>query len=472
MREKASIADTPMMSSTVSPSLTYRPPQWLPRVIDELRQESAELLELGLTPTTSGQFVQYVQAAAAPRHASLLRGILQDCDHFTGLVPELLLSLAGEACSSGEWLATMTPKGARMSRTPWDFVTIGGSVLPSRWMRFEPEEKPDSHALRWLLHINAELLRKLHEQQFKRARDIQEAILVRSGNSMYAEFDVQALNQRLDELKIRLVQLRKTQTLIQTAGLPGLRPHDRPPSPYPRASAWQRLKRLAERLRNPYHDLESMLSGLLSGPVAMADVPFLFQRWCGMQIIFGLQRLGWKKSGSMVSALFLGGRVDLSLGPCAITVWIEPRISTATMTLTGWRCSSSTQELTPDFLITYGKSAQSEGYVVDATMSTEEARHIEKNTKYMNEMVGLESLLIAGIPMQRRLRRSWVIAPMKRDTCSLLNREGSSGVIPLHPGKINLEPLDDWLNDLSRQAMMDGLLAAYQAETDGTAGSQ
>lgn len=66
---------------------------------------------------------------------------------------------------------------------------------------------------------------------------------------------------------------------------------------------------------------------------------------------------------------FLGGRVEMVCGNAKLTLWIEPRISLATMALTGWRCSSSLLELTPDFLITCGDVGNREGYVIDATLS-------------------------------------------------------------------------------------------------------
>jgi hypothetical protein len=419
-------------------------PHWLPRVVQDLRSESAELLQPGLAPAAPADLLQ--------QQGPLLRAVLQACDAFTALLPGLLSDLAqDEHGAPGEWVRSPVPQGARMPRTPQDYIAAGDRVLPVRWLRFETALPPDSPALRWLLHLNAELARELQAQALRLQRHIGEALRARAGRTLHASVDAQTLKRLAGEVELRQLRLRDAAAQVRRLGWAGLRAHARAPSPYPRGRGWQRLRLIAQGLLDPRHALGALLGGLLCAPVAMADVPFLYQRWCGLQILLSLQRQGWHPRGERIGPLFLGGRVELASGSARITLWIDPRISSATMALTGWRCQHSQQELTPDFLITCGDIGQRAGYVLDATLSREDDV-FRRKAHYLNDLTGVDAHWVAGVPVARRLLRSWAIAPLNRPACHLLDDDGRCGAVPLHPSHLNLAPLDAWLGDIARHA--------------------
>ena len=424
--------------------MMHRSPPWLSRVVDDLRRESDQLLEVGLASAIpAGLFSQF---------GPLLRSVLLICDKFTHVIPELLSGLEhSESSSTGEWISSMVPKSARMPRSPRDFVATASSITPIRWLRFEPDARRDSQALRWLLHLNEHLSRELRTHEARLSRHIEEAMLVRAGETDYATVDLQTLKILSSEVEIRRVRLRKSEAAIREMAVAGLYSNDRQPSPFPRTQGWQRVKKIAAEMFNPTGSLGLLLGGLLAAPVMVADIPFLYQRWCGLQIIFGFERLGWVRHSDMIGPLFLGGQIQMTSGKSRLTLWIEPRISLATMALTGWRCSSSQFELTPDFLITCGEVGSRDGFVIDATLSKSNGV-FQSKAKYLSEMTGVDTLIIAGVPVSRRLQRSWAIAPFTEKKCQLMDSEGRSGAVPLHPTDMNLEPLDAWLEDISKHA--------------------
>ena len=82
--------------------------------------------------------------------------------------------------------------------------------------------------------------------------------------------------------------------------------------------------------------LDSTLRALFQDYGHVADPSFLFQRWCGLQIVYSAQRLGWEVSGDIVGALFLGGFVEIVKGTVRVEWWIEPRLSKVQAARIGW----------------------------------------------------------------------------------------------------------------------------------------
>lgn len=431
-------------------------PQWLPQVVSDLRAVSADLLDPGIAKSVS--------LGALGGHGPLLRGLLALSDNYVALAPRLLAEVDVTADgATGDWRAVRVPRGAEPSRAPYDYALHGGTAVPIRWLRFDSAERPNESALRWALHVALRLEQELFTHAARLESQLQEALLVRAGDDEYAVHDAETLRGLSAGVQHRLVALRQCEAGIRGAAGRRIPPADRAPSPYPQQPAWSRLKRIARELFNPETMLSTVLNQVLSEPVPMADVPFLYQRWCGLQLLQGFERQGWERRGDLVGPLFLGGRVAFMRPNAAdIVVWIEPRVSQATMSLTGWGVPRGKRELTPDFLITCGAAGMRDAFVLDATMSRR-SEILDEKSKYRLGIVGLDMQFVAGVPVQRRPLRSWAVAPLQGSCCRLSDPEGRTGSIPLRPGDPDRGPLDAWVADVSLHARRQAIAAEHMA---------
>ncbi|MFT7722219.1 MAG: hypothetical protein QM788_05250 [Roseateles sp.] len=421
------------------------PPAWLPQVVADLRAVSADLLAPGLAKP--------VQAGATAGHGPLLRGLLAAVDAFTALLPQLLEEVHADA-DAADWRAARTPRGARPSPAPYDFALHGGRPLPLRWQRRDTGEQPDEAALRWALHLAARLGQALHTHAARLDSQLQDALLVRAGDSEHALQDAQTLRGLAAGVRRRAVALRQAEAQVRAAAGRRITPGERPPSPYPQRPAWSRLKRLARELLNPEALLGALLGPLLTAPVPLADLPFLYQRWCGLQLLRSFERQGWTRRGDLVGPLFLGGRVEFVRRDAAdLVVWIDPRVSEATLPVTGWGVGRGKPELTPDFLVTCGTAGMRDAFVLDATLSRDE-EVLASKARYRHGILGVDLQLVAGVPVQRRPLRAWAVAPLGGGGCRLGDPEGRTGCIPLRPGEgeADLRALDAWVGDVSLHA--------------------
>lgn len=420
-------------------------PPWLPRVVDDLRAVSADLLEPGINKS--------VHLGALGGHGPLLRGLLALADAYVALAPRVLAEVDVTADgAAGNWRAVRVPRGAEPSQAPYDYALHGDTPVPMRWLRFDAAERPNEPALRWSLHIALRLKQELLTHEARLESQLREALLVRAGEDEYAVQDAGTLRGLAASVKQRMVALRQCEAGIRSAAGRRIAPSDKPPSPYPQQPAWLRLKRIASELFNHEAMLGTVLNQVLAEPIPMADVPFLYQRWCGLQLLLAFERQGWARCGDLVGPLFLGGRVELTRPVSAsVVVWIEPRVSQATMALTGWGVPRGKKELTPDFLITCGAAGIRDAFVLDATLSRSD-EIIGEKSKYRLAIVGLDTQFVAGVPVQRRPLRSWAVAPLLGSTCRLRDPEGRTGCIPLRPTDLDLGPIDAWVADISLHA--------------------
>jgi hypothetical protein len=321
-----------------------------------------------------------------------------------------------------------------------------------RWLRFDAAERPNEPAMRWALHIALRMQQALLKHAARLESQLQEALLVRAGEDEYAVHDAETLHGLSGSVQQRLVGLRQCEAGIRSAAGRRIAPGDRPPSPYPQQPAWSRLKRIARELFNPEAMLGTVLNQVLAEPIPMADVSFLYQRWCGLQLLLAFERQGWARRGDLVGPLFLGGRVELVRPDASdVVVWFEPRVSQATMALTGWGVPRGKRELTPDFLITCGAAGVRDAFVLDATLSRKDDI-LDEKSKYRLGIIGLDTQFVAGVPVQRRPLRSWAVAPLQGSSCRLGDPEGRTGSIPLRPVDLDLGPLDAWVADVSLHA--------------------
>lgn len=415
---------------------------WLDLIISELRDFAAELLERGLATGVNKSTLL----------GSPLRQTLRMVETVRNQVPRLLNDLeTQEQGIIAEMVPTMVPRHAVLSTRPSDYSLHHGEPIPYRWLRPEHEQVLPVVPLRWIMHV-IQLLQgelRLHASRFR--KQVEEACVARDGDSVYAVLDRHQLEHMLGEVRRGEIQIQQSLQLLLERGGRKLSPSHHPPSPFPRSHSWLDFRRLADFLSRPNKAITPWLNELLSTPVPLADAPFLYQRWCGLQLIHSCERLGWEVSGEIKGALFLGGAVEIRRGKKTVVLWIEPRISALTANLTGWSCVEKEEELTPDFLLVCGQNGGRDAFTLDATLSTTPDTIAAKG-RYRNRLRGVDRVIVAGVPMQRRLLRSWTIAPSSRRNCWPGDMEGWTGMIPLRVEEKDRSALDAWMSDVFRHA--------------------
>jgi hypothetical protein len=419
---------------------------WLELIVSELRDFASELLERGLATG-----VYKSNLLGSPLHQTL-----RMVETVRNRVPHLLKDLeTQEQGIFAEMVPTMVPRHAVLSTRPSDYALHHGEPIPYRWLRPEHEQVLPVAPLRWLMYV-IELLQselRLHASRFR--KQVEMAGVAREGESVYAVLDRHQLERMLSEVRRSEIQIQQSLQLLLMRGGRRLSPCPHPPSPFPRSHSWLDFRRLANFLSRPDKAMTPWLSELLATPVPLADAPFLYQRWCGLQLILSCKRLGWEVSGEIKGALFLGGAVEIRRGTKMVMLWIEPRISALTAYRTGWSCVEKEEELTPDFLLVCGQNGNRDAFILDATLSMI-SDTIATKGKYRNRLQGIDRVIVAGVPVLRRPLRSWAIAPFSSRYCRLGDTEGWTGMIPLRVEENDRSALDAWMSDVFRHAEATG----------------
>jgi hypothetical protein len=420
-------------------------PQWLDRILVDLREFSVDLLEVGLAPKAVG--------IKSEHQSSPLRATMHAAESLCKRIPRLLEELeTEESLSIAELVSSPTPRFAIRSSRPSDYAFSAGRMLPSRWLR--PEQSPELRVepLRWVVGVADELRGqlKLHASRF--TKQIEIARFTRGGDSSYALSDLKVLDQIFDSILRAEHRLDQSVASIYRRVGRTLPPSYRLPHPFPKPPTWQLFRREAHYYKNPKEMLGPWLGELLKDPIPVADVPFLYQRWCGLQIIFAASRLGWDAVGDVVGPLFLGGPIELQHADTSIELWVEPRLAASQADRIGWYSERRGEELTPDFMFVCGERGERDAFILDATLATSDALLAEKG-KYRERLVGEDVQFVAGIPVGRRPLRAWAMAPTKSAICQLGDPQGWTGVIPLNACSSDFSGLEAWLRDLFRHAV-------------------
>lgn len=418
--------------------------EWLDRVLRDLSAFSAELLTPGLAPTTT--FATTLLGVSAP-----LNSVLQSIDAFTKYLPLALHDVASVDPLALRGIdISATPIHARPSTRPADFVVRDGRALPRYWLRDRPATTLPIAHLRWLSALAGLLHQQLDVEASRLSKQIEHARFARAGSSAYALADMHTLDQMQTRLLQARQRLRRCVSTISEQADVRVTPSDRLPNPFPSGLPWKKLRVLRETLEQAGQRLGPWLGQALRPPIAVADIPYLYQRWCGVQIIHAARRLGWRADGEIVGALFLGGLIQLHCDDEVVDLWVEPRLSAAQAARIGWH-SSRDAELTPDFLFVTGVPGQRDAFVLDATLSTQ-LDFLAEKTRYRNQLVGLDTLFIAGVPQTRRPLRSWSAAPIRSSHCRVADPQGVGGTIPMDANEASFPALDAWLGDVLHHA--------------------
>ncbi len=411
-------------------------------IASDLRSFSQELLERGLAtpmatrPTSyaGGGSTSQAIVGAVLRLAKMVPALLDEVDMVEGLAVE-------------EVRTTSSPLRATPSRRPNDHALVDGSsrLVPVRWLQPTHREEPALQPLRWLLHVVAHLESVLGRHLDRVAKQVHDAAIARSGSSGYAVLDSERLVAMLEPLKRSEQVLSLAKAQIRHRVGRQIAESDRLPVPFPSAPVWRALRRDIEAFKNPRASLPELLRTVLADPTDMADLPFLYQRWCGLQLLRAFGRSGWSPNGDTVGPLFLGGHIQLVRGDRAIELWVEPRLTAAKAAQIGCGPVGKT-EWTPDYLMVTRTRAGRDVFVLDPTLGGDEAA-AEKD-KYLRVLVSPDPTHVAGVAVARKPVRSWACVPSAKGFCELADPEGKSGSIPMNPVQWRAEPLEAWVQDL------------------------
>ncbi|MAG58831.1 MAG: hypothetical protein CMJ83_21285 [Planctomycetes bacterium] len=415
------------------------------RVVDDLRAFSSDLLEVGLSSGVTRRPAIRGEGSSA----SLLRAI----EALTVLVPSLLVELeTSEAPTRYVESITHVPTGAALSRRPGDYrLADNDQIRPWRWVRTIPLPEPDPRALRWLLHLLDRQRTRLGETLERTEKRVAEALTARRGRSVWAQSDAFTLRQMLERLKEARSRLHRAIKFVQQSA--GSRPIPTPtlPRPFPRSQAWVTLRRMSPRLEDPSAFLPEHVLGLLGSDVVTADLPYLYQRWCGVKIIQALHELGWVVHADPVGAVFLGGLITFHHRGHTIDLWVEPRLDRRSRHPSGFKCVRG-EDVTPDYLFITPGAGGPDAFVLDATLVTAPEDLVAKG-RYL-DLIELKNFVrIAGCPIRRRPRLAWAAAPVFADHGKALRGDGAIGTVPMNPIDWNDRPLFDWLVEVTRHAL-------------------
>lgn len=417
---------------------------FLQQLIDELKAFSHDLLTPGLQ---AAQWVASDTSTVASTNA-----LLKSIGTLTQLIPALVSELqnTGAMYKLAEHYTTQ-PKGAVMSRRANDYQYDAKKrrLLPSHWLASIPQPELDVRPLRWVLHLLALQEQNLNNVQQRTNKYIDNSLRVQQGSSTYAQNDRNTLFGMRHQLYAAQTKLENARaTLFRTVPLRFV-PSPTLPHPYPNTPAWGRLRQYAHHLLNPSDYLPGFLHNLMHGTVEIADTPYLYQRWCGMKLLEGLEVLGWRCPEDPVGALFLGGALVLHKQDARITLWIEPRFPHRRQHPSGFRCPQG-GETHPDYMLVTPGMNGVDAFILDPTTSNDwDIRH--SKSKYLSMLE--TDVIIAGIPTVRGPLRAWSAAPLHTPHCEIEDPDGVTGTIPMHPLDWSEEPLLLWLNDIDRHAL-------------------
>lgn len=421
---------------------------FIQKLVDDLKTFSSELLLPGLHAT---QQVSTDMGTVASTTA-----LLKSIDILTALIPQLVAELqTTDATHKVIMHYTPSPKSATFSRRASDYQQdIIKRMMPAHWLCILPVNEPDVRPLRWLVYLLDLQQNALEKVHLRTIKYIDDSLLTQQGPSSYAQNDRATLlnmRSRLDEAYAKLEHARRT--LLRKVQLK-LVPSANLPYPYPRAAAWQHLRRFAQQLIKPKEYLPSFLHNLLHGTVEIADTPYLYQRWCGIKLLEAFESLGWRCYNDPTGALFLGGEIHLYKLKIEISLWIEPRLSRRKVHPSGFICKEVT-ETHPDYLIVTPGPNGLDAFILDPT-TTADIEIRQGKAKYLSTIEALAMASVSGIPVVRNPIRAWSAAPLHTPHCELEDSEGRTGTIPMHPLNWSPQPILDWVRDIHNYALAWG----------------
>lgn len=421
---------------------------FIQQIVDDLKDFSAELLTPGLN--AAQQVSTSIGTVAST--SSLLHAI----DYLTGLIPRLIAELeTAEATHKFQVHYHASPKRAKLSRRSSDYqYDKNRKLLPARWLSILPVTEVDTRPLRWLLYLLELQQEELENVLDRNTKYIDDSLLNQQGDSDFAQNDrstLLSMRSRLYEAQSKLEHARAT--LMRTVQHRFVASESLP-YPFPRSQAWTQLRVYAQQLTHPKDYLPGYLHHLLNGTAEIADTPYLYQRWCGVKLLRGLESLGWVSYTDPVGALFLGGEIQLYKQGIKISLWIEPRFSRKQVHPSGFACNY-VEETHPDYMIVTAGPYGVDAFILDPTTTVDTQIRRGKG-RYLNTVETTGMATLAGVPVVRNPLRAWSAAPLHTPHCELDDVEGRTGTIPMHPLDWTPRPLKEWLLDIDHYALAWG----------------
>lgn len=422
---------------------------FIQKLVVDLKAFSVELLAPGLHATQ--------QVSTGTGTVASTTALLKSINFLTNLIPQLVTELQMTDTTHKVVVHyTTTPKQATFSRRASDYQQdTTKRLLPAHWLTVLPVAEVDIRPLRWLVYLLELQQVALAKIYMRTTKYIDNSLLAQQGESSYAENDratLLSMRSRLHEAQVKLEHARAT--LLRTVQR-RLIPSSHIPHPYPRSSAWVRLRQYAQQLIHPTDYLPTFLHNLLNGTVEIADTPYLYQRWCGTKLLGAFESLGWVWYDDPTGALFLGGEITLHKTDVTISIWVEPRFSHFSAHPSGFACRRFAAETHPDYLIVTPGPHGVDGFILDPT-TTADVEIRRSKAKYLDIIETIGMATVAGIPVVRHPLRAWSAAPIHLPHCDLDDPEGHTGTIPMHPLDWSSEPLTEWVRDIHQYALAWG----------------
>lgn len=414
------------------------------RILADLRAFSPELLEAGATSA--------VRITSSVRGGGSISALLRAAADVAKLMPRLMQEARStESELRADERLTRVPVGAMLSRNAAHYVSVDSGLLPQYWIRREPVVAPDLSAVRWIAHILVRLEAQVAHALSRIEKYREEMGGAGADSTVSAAHESEALGSMRGRLERAQYDVNRSRAILVQAAGARVVPSPSAPSPFPQSPAWLSLKRQARAILDPSMALRAGLKTLMAGEVETADVPYLYQRWCGVQLLEAFASLGWRVRGDPLGPLYLGGQIELHRDGARISLWVEAIITQSQANRTGYFCTRGL-EARPDFLIVVPGPNGTDAFVLDATKTANDAV-LRGKSKYLDVIASQALVLVAGVPVHRSPLRSWAAAPINRDRCDIHSPDGRSGVVPLHPLRESSRGLRDWVADIDAHAM-------------------
>lgn len=412
------------------------------RMVGELRRFSACLLE-PVGPGNSG----LANASQSPTAGDTLGATAAAILHAAPSAFEECCRR--EIVSTRELVASHSPRGGAARILARDWQVRDGKLLPTRWQVPAFECEPDSQSLRWLLHAVECAGDHFRSRLTKLNTWVQDALGARaSGQSIWARTAEDELLTLLEECEAMVALADSTAHKLGARAGMRLSPSARLPHPFPRSAIWGALRLHLDHLQNPQALIALLIAESLKDEVPACELPTLYQRWIGLQILHALARCGWSVSGDPSGALWLGGRIKATRQGATLSLEVETRYSRQDRH--GALHCIRGESLTPDFTFLFQSPQGQQAWILDATLSSEEAVLTEKKAKYLHGLRQTTPRLAAGVPVFPRPGRVWLVTPRGNGTPKLYDDEGRTGHLSLHPGLSPCTGLDAWISDIAQ----------------------
>jgi hypothetical protein len=190
-----------------------------------------------------------------------------------------------------------------------------------------------------------------------------------------------------------------------------------------------------------------MAASTLRLPIPRCDLPMLYQRWVGFELVRTLRKQGWTIATDPLGPLWLGGSIRAIRAGTELRLDVEQRYVSRSTGNGGIDCVMG-ESLTPDFTLRFASPWGQAAWILDATLSQDPALAVEKQQKYHAGLRMSQPWLVAGVPTFVRPSRSWVAAPLLGRPPHLSDTDGTTGTVSVDPSSLEQKGLEAWLNDL------------------------